>query len=260
MYHPVKSDAWMPLWVGDYLADTRRLNTTQHGAYLLLIMDYWRNGPPPNDDSILSRITLSSLEDWIKLRPAIEPFFTTSNGTWNHKRIDLELETSRIKYSARCQQTLSARNARLSYVSSVTDNVHSQVHQSPALPTNQHPDASSQITPTNYSNISVTDNVTNNVTSSVTKNVTTNVTSVQSQSQSPEENKRGTGGVKRISPNVLSIQNQTELKRVESRMETVRSQATVTASGKSFTQPQLTELSILKSRRQQLLDSLGFKA
>ena len=82
----------MPLFVGDYLADTRDLSRSDHGGYMLLIMEYWaKGGPLPDDDKILRRITLSSRYSWKFLRQKVEKFFTVRDGKWHHKRIDSEL-------------------------------------------------------------------------------------------------------------------------------------------------------------------------
>jgi uncharacterized protein YdaU (DUF1376 family) len=85
-----KRDAWFPFYVGDYLRDTSRLTTELHGAYLLLILDYWTKGPLPDDDAALAAITRLAPAAWKKARAALEPFFQIGDGLWRHKRIDRE--------------------------------------------------------------------------------------------------------------------------------------------------------------------------
>lgn len=85
-----KVDVWMPLYIGDYLADTSRLTTEQHGAYLLLIMDYWRSGPIPDDDVVLAQITRMSPDAWVKSRSVVTSYFTINEGHWVHSRIEKE--------------------------------------------------------------------------------------------------------------------------------------------------------------------------
>lgn len=85
-----KPDTWMPLYIGDYLQDTTRLSTEQHGAYLLLIMDYWTNGPLPDDDTALAQVTRLQPAAWKKHRPALGRLFRIADGEWRHKRIDEE--------------------------------------------------------------------------------------------------------------------------------------------------------------------------
>jgi uncharacterized protein YdaU (DUF1376 family) len=79
----------MPLYVGDYLGDTGHLTTAQHGAYLLLMMHYWRKGELPDCDRQLSKITKLPLKTWCDYRPVLQDFFHSG---WKHKRIDAELE------------------------------------------------------------------------------------------------------------------------------------------------------------------------
>lgn len=88
----------MPLHIGDYLADTGHLGTAQHGAYLLLIMHYWRNGGVPDNDRQLASIARLPLRIWQDIRPIIEAFFQPG---WKHKRIDDELRRAQEKYDRR---------------------------------------------------------------------------------------------------------------------------------------------------------------
>jgi len=84
--------AWMPLYVADYLADTRHLSTTEHGAYLLLIMHAWtNNGQLPLDETRLARIAGLSSREWSASRAVILQFFMQHEDGYRHKRVDAEL-------------------------------------------------------------------------------------------------------------------------------------------------------------------------
>lgn len=106
------TDVWMPLYIGDYLADTQRLSTEQHGAYLLLIMDYWRNGAPPADDAVLAQITRLDRAAWRRHKPALQGFFTEVGGKLAHKRIEEELSRAVRKSEALAARSTRAAKAR----------------------------------------------------------------------------------------------------------------------------------------------------
>ncbi|MCI0699373.1 DUF1376 domain-containing protein [candidate division KSB1 bacterium] len=94
------SRPWMPLYVGDYLADTGHLRAIEHGAYLLLIMHYWQKGSLPNDDRRLASIARVSPKEWAGMRKTILSFFDDDEG-WVHSRIEAELKKSKEAYEKR---------------------------------------------------------------------------------------------------------------------------------------------------------------
>lgn len=103
----------MPLYVADYLRDTRKLTAAEHGAYLLLIMEYWTAGGLPDDDRQLARIASMSVAEWKRARPNIEGFF---HDGWSHKRLDAELAksaeiSSKRAASAKQRHSNSSANA-----------------------------------------------------------------------------------------------------------------------------------------------------
>lgn len=101
---------WMPLYIADYIADTRHLTTLQHGAYLLLIMEYWQKGKLPDDDYGKVQITGLTKSLWRRNKPTLQAMF--SGPEWRHARIDRELEKAnnlRLK-----RQVFGAKGGRLS--------------------------------------------------------------------------------------------------------------------------------------------------
>ena len=117
---------YMPLFVADYLADTAHLSAAEHGAYLMLVMNYWQRGKPlPADDRKLARIAKMTDAEWQDSRSTLAEFFVEHDGVWSHKRVEAEMavaeeKTAKAKKAARAsaearqanaQQMLSERSA-----------------------------------------------------------------------------------------------------------------------------------------------------
>jgi uncharacterized protein YdaU (DUF1376 family) len=102
-------DTWMPLYVGRYLADTGHLTVCEHGAYVLLLMHYWCNGPLPDDDKQLATIARTERKAWDRVvGPALRPFFRLVDGKLHQKRADIEL-TKAKEISAKKRAAAGAR-------------------------------------------------------------------------------------------------------------------------------------------------------
>jgi uncharacterized protein YdaU (DUF1376 family) len=117
-----KTDIWMPLYIGEYLADTMHLTTEQSGAYLLLIMAYWRKkGPLPSNPAALAAICRLSSDAWSIHQAVLEEFFDTSTpGLWVHKRVEKELAEAGVKKERAEVKAKNAADARWSRENNAT--------------------------------------------------------------------------------------------------------------------------------------------
>lgn len=81
---------YMQLYVADYLADTMHLTTEEHGAYLLLIFNYWQTGKPIPKKR-LARVARLSNDRWTAVEDSLSEFFYDNGTEWVHKRIEADL-------------------------------------------------------------------------------------------------------------------------------------------------------------------------
>ena len=123
-----KEDIWMPLYVGDYLSATGRLTTEQHGAYMLMIMDYWKNGPIPNDDVVLCQITKLSASAFSKSKALLIAFFEQQGDVLRHKRIDEEKAKAITRVEVHHARAVAAADARWKRESNATSNATSNTY------------------------------------------------------------------------------------------------------------------------------------
>lgn len=88
------SFAFMPVYTGDYLRDTRHLTPLKHGIYLMLLMHCWdQKGPLPRDEQECAGIAnCRSADEVDALRYVLSRYFTLMEDGWYNKRMQLEVE------------------------------------------------------------------------------------------------------------------------------------------------------------------------
>jgi uncharacterized protein YdaU (DUF1376 family) len=100
---------YMQFYVNDYLADTAHLNATQHGAYVLLLMNYWQRGKPlDNTNNRLAAVARLTPEEWEDNREILAEFFWIDGDIWTHARVENDLAKVREKSE---KASVSARQA-----------------------------------------------------------------------------------------------------------------------------------------------------
>jgi uncharacterized protein YdaU (DUF1376 family) len=97
---------WMPLKIGDYLAETAHLTVAEHGAYLLLLMYYWIHSGLAAEEDAIRRISRMTPRQWSQSRDVLKAFFDEG---WRHPALDLE-----IRHALEISEVNSA-NARKSH-------------------------------------------------------------------------------------------------------------------------------------------------
>lgn len=80
----------MQFYVADYLADTMHLDAEEHGAYLLLIFNYWQTAKPIPKER-LQKIARVSNDRWPSVELSLKGYFNDTGTEWVHKRIEADL-------------------------------------------------------------------------------------------------------------------------------------------------------------------------
>ncbi|HGG7274783.1 TPA: DUF1376 domain-containing protein [Escherichia coli] len=105
---------YMQLYIADYLADTMHLSAEEHGAYLLLMFNYWQTGKPIPKNR-LAKIARLTNERWADVEPSLQEFFCDNGEEWVHLRIAEDLASVReklTKKSAAGKASVQVRRSR----------------------------------------------------------------------------------------------------------------------------------------------------
>ncbi|PSH68547.1 hypothetical protein CU102_12345 [Phyllobacterium brassicacearum] len=91
---------WMPLYIGDELAETSHLTAEEFGAYISLKMHYWQHGGLPADDNRLARIARAGADRWAFVKDAIQSLFEED---WRLDRLEQQRATAEETHMKRSE-------------------------------------------------------------------------------------------------------------------------------------------------------------
>lgn len=88
------SFAYLPLYTGDYIRDTRHLSCCEHGVYILLLVHCWdQQGPLPLDEKKIAGICGARSGDEVEaMRRILQEFFVKMEDGFYNRRMQREVE------------------------------------------------------------------------------------------------------------------------------------------------------------------------
>ena len=109
------SFAYLPLFTGDYLRDTRHLTPLRHGVYLLALMHCWDSkGPMPLDEQECSGICNCRSADEVEaLRYILGRYFVKMEDGHYNTRMQKEVERSEAISTVRADAGRRGANERM---------------------------------------------------------------------------------------------------------------------------------------------------
>lgn len=128
------SFAYLQLYTGDYLRDTRALTPLDHGVYLLLLMHCWdTKGPAPLDEQDCAGIAnCRSATEIESLRKVLRKFFVQMDDGWYNGRMQAEIERAENISRARSDAGKAGYQARAKQLPSKRKALAKQVHLTPS--------------------------------------------------------------------------------------------------------------------------------
>jgi hypothetical protein len=79
----------MSISVKDFISSTMAFSASETGAYIMLLIEYWREKKLPEDDASLAEIVKMRRSEWLKVKTHIMEMF--SNRPWNGDRTYAEI-------------------------------------------------------------------------------------------------------------------------------------------------------------------------
>jgi uncharacterized protein YdaU (DUF1376 family) len=126
---------WMPLNIGDYLAETGHLSAAEHGAYHLLRMYYWIHSRLPAEEDAIRRISRMTPRQWLQSRDVLKALFSEG---WRHLALDLEIRKAIEISEVNSANARKSHANRKKFAAQPQANPHTQQHLQPdSLPSGE---------------------------------------------------------------------------------------------------------------------------
>ena len=130
------SFAYLALYTGDYLRDTRHLTPLRHGVYLLLLMHCWDSrGPVPLDEQECAGIANCRSADEIDaLRYVLSKYFVRMDDGYYNSRMQAEIEKAQSISAARSHAGFKGYQARVKQLPSKSQALVSNTTTTTTIP------------------------------------------------------------------------------------------------------------------------------